>query len=132
MMYSEFLNIAGIDSRRVSYREYSEIYEPMYNALPDNMTKYDFIALLNFPPVRFEIGKTYRPEINADTPPATIVSRTEKRAVVVLGDYSNVQHNAVIDNDGGIEKLHLTGGCDGVPRYVFEMLYTFAADKLAE
>lgn len=44
MMWSEFEEIAGY---RVSYETYSKIIEPMYMAIPDSMSKKDFIALLN-------------------------------------------------------------------------------------
>lgn len=45
MMYSEFLNIAK--TNKVSYEVYKSIVEPMYMATPEDMTKQEFIKLLN-------------------------------------------------------------------------------------
>ena len=44
MMWKEFEELAGYE---VSYKTYSEIIEPMYMAIPETMSKRDFINLLN-------------------------------------------------------------------------------------
>ena len=44
MMWKEFEEIAGYE---VSYETYNKVIEPMYNALPDNLTKYDFVKMLD-------------------------------------------------------------------------------------
>lgn len=44
MMWKEFEEIAGYE---VSYDTYTNIVEPMYMAIPDNMTKQQFVKLLN-------------------------------------------------------------------------------------
>ena len=48
MMYEEFMNLAGYE---VSYKDYTEIIEPMYNAV--DLDKADFIKTLNR--ARFEL-----------------------------------------------------------------------------
>ncbi len=44
MMYQEFMEIAGYE---VSYDDYSKIIEPMYMALPDGITKQEFVKMLD-------------------------------------------------------------------------------------
>lgn len=44
MMWKEFEEIAGY---KVSYDTYTNIVEPMYMAVPDSMTKQQFVKLLN-------------------------------------------------------------------------------------
>ena len=44
MMWQEFEEIAGYE---VSYETYSTIIEPMYMALPDGISKGQFVAMLN-------------------------------------------------------------------------------------
>ena len=44
MMYGEFMELAGYE---VEYKTYAEIIEPMYMALPDSVTKQDFIKMLD-------------------------------------------------------------------------------------
>lgn len=44
MMWKEFEEIAGYE---VSYDTYNNIVEPMYMAVPDSMTKQQFVKLLN-------------------------------------------------------------------------------------
>lgn len=44
MMWKEFEEIAGYE---VSYETYTKVIEPMYMALPENITKYDFVKMLD-------------------------------------------------------------------------------------
>lgn len=44
MMYDEFEKIAGYE---VSYETYTDIIEPMYMALPDNVSKQQFVKMLD-------------------------------------------------------------------------------------
>ena len=44
MMWNEFMELAGYE---VSYETYSKVIEPMYMALPENITKQDFIKMLD-------------------------------------------------------------------------------------
>lgn len=44
MMYQEFIEIAGYE---VSYDDYSKIIEPMYMALPDSITKQEFVKMID-------------------------------------------------------------------------------------
>ena len=44
MMYEEFMKIAGYE---VAYDTYTDIIEPMYMATPDNITKEQFVAMLD-------------------------------------------------------------------------------------
>jgi len=44
MMHKEFEEIAGYE---VSYEDYTNIIEPMYMALPDNVSKQQFVKLLD-------------------------------------------------------------------------------------
>ncbi len=44
MMKQEFEKIAGYE---VSYETYSTIIEPMYNALPENVDKFQFVKMLD-------------------------------------------------------------------------------------
>lgn len=44
MMYQEFEEIAGYE---VSYEDYTNIIEPMYMALPDNVSKQQFVKMLD-------------------------------------------------------------------------------------
>ena len=44
MMWEEFQEIAGYE---VSYDTYSRIIEPMYSALPGNVTKQQFVSMLD-------------------------------------------------------------------------------------
>ena len=53
MMHNEFMEMAGY---KVSYEDYKEVIEPMYMAMPDSVSKADFIEMLDRS--RFEIKKT--------------------------------------------------------------------------
>lgn len=44
MMWNEFEEIAGYE---VSYEDYTNIIEPMYTALPDNVSKQQFVKMLD-------------------------------------------------------------------------------------
>lgn len=44
MMYEEFMELAGYE---VEYGTYKDVIEPMYMALPDGITKQQFIAMLD-------------------------------------------------------------------------------------
>ena len=44
MMHKEFEEIAGYE---VSYEDYTNIIEPMYTALPDNISKQQFVKMLD-------------------------------------------------------------------------------------
>ena len=44
MMHKEFEELAGYE---VSYETYTNIIEPMYTALPDNITKAQFVKMLD-------------------------------------------------------------------------------------
>lgn len=44
MMWKEFEEIAGYE---VSYTTYSTIIEPMYNALPENIDKFQFVKMID-------------------------------------------------------------------------------------
>lgn len=44
MMWKEFEEIAGYE---VSYDDYSNIIEPMYMAIPDGISKQEFVKMLN-------------------------------------------------------------------------------------
>lgn len=44
MMWKEFEEIAGYE---VSYETYSKVIEPMYMSIPDNITKQEFVKMLN-------------------------------------------------------------------------------------
>lgn len=44
MTWNEFMEIAGYE---VSYETYSEVIEPMYMALPENITKQEFVKMLD-------------------------------------------------------------------------------------
>lgn len=44
MMWSEFEELAGYE---VSYETYSKVIEPMYMALPENITKQQFVKMLD-------------------------------------------------------------------------------------
>lgn len=50
MMYSEFCEIAGYE---VKYEDYAKYIEPMYMAVPDSVSKREFIAMVNRE--RFEV-----------------------------------------------------------------------------
>lgn len=43
-MYHEFMELAGYE---VSYETYSKVIEPMYMALPDGITKQEFVGMLD-------------------------------------------------------------------------------------
>lgn len=44
MMWNEFMEIAGYE---VSYETYTNVIEPMYMALPGNITKQEFVKMLD-------------------------------------------------------------------------------------
>ena len=44
MMWNEFMELAGYE---VSYETYSKVIEPLYMALPENITKQEFIKMLD-------------------------------------------------------------------------------------
>ena len=44
MMWNEFMELAGYE---VSYETYSKVIEPMYMALPENITKSEFVKMLD-------------------------------------------------------------------------------------
>lgn len=44
MMHEEFMKIAGYE---VSYEDYTNIIEPMYMALPENISKQDFVKMID-------------------------------------------------------------------------------------
>lgn len=56
MMWQEFEELAGYE---VSYETYSKIIEPMYLAIPESVSKTDFIKMLN----RKALEKKYEPTI---------------------------------------------------------------------
>lgn len=43
MMWKEFEEIAGYE---VSYEDYSKVIEPMYMAMPDSISKSEFVKML--------------------------------------------------------------------------------------
>lgn len=44
MMHNEFMERAGY---KVSYEDYKNVIEPMYMAMPDSVSKADFIGMLD-------------------------------------------------------------------------------------
>lgn len=53
MMHEEFVKIAGY---KVSLEDYKNVIEPMYMAMPDSVSKEEFVAMLDRS--RFEVKKT--------------------------------------------------------------------------
>ena len=86
MMWKEFEEIAGYE---VSYDDYSKIIEPMYMAIPDGISKQEFVKMLD--KKRFALPT-----------PASLMKKVKKEAVhlyEICGRYTD------FESEQRIEKL---------------------------
>lgn len=94
MMYSEFEELAGY---RVSYETYTKVIEPMYMAIPENITKQQFVKMLNRK--AFE----YKPERKPNVKKMLVRDRSGYRKTP-NGCWYHIQYVDLVEVDIGTRK----------------------------